>query len=551
MARFNVSTALLGVVLAFEIFANAAAPSDSPRDADLGQSGYVGGDHNIDRDALSQFKQLWNVTFKPEEKHYAKPLVHTLQSGKQIVFTASTENVIRSIDAATGEVLAERQVAQPWAMSGARCESESRNMGIMGAPVVYPDYDIAFFYAKSYIEDYRAPGGAAPAINGVYYLYAVYLETLLDVYKFPLSMDDYPADNDARRIFIGGLVLQQTSLTLVNDVVYAGFGGLCDAFNYTGTVVAININTRSINRWVTQAGQGSSYSDDWTLKHGGGAAGISQAGMSLASDGEDVFFAVDNGSGPLGAANSTAPIAGHTHQDILSSSAVRISLTDDGVQFVDFFRPYDVQPNGNQSIESGGFSILEPNTFKTGSAGRLGVTGRSSKLYIHNLDNLGGYRQGANGSDGVLQTLTLDGRISSGIGSYPLEGGYIYVNPDNAPLSAYKFTNASSNSTSAFFTLAGKSSAHSEGAGIPTVTSKNGEAGTGIVWLTDAVQGLLAYKAVPVNGSLEAVRIGGGFGGNATEVKVQGAGKYSRPVFGDGRVYVFDGLGRLVALGVR
>jgi hypothetical protein len=45
-----------------------SAPSDSPRDADIAQSGYVGGDHNIGPDSLSRFQHLWNITFQPDEK---------------------------------------------------------------------------------------------------------------------------------------------------------------------------------------------------------------------------------------------------------------------------------------------------------------------------------------------------------------------------------------------------------------------------------------------------------------------------------------------------
>jgi hypothetical protein len=59
------------------------------------------------------------------------------------------------------------------------------------------------------------------------------------------------------------------------------------------------------------------------------------------------------------------------------------------------------------------------------------------------------------------------------------------------------------------------------------------------VWVTDVERGLLAYKAVPVNGSLVEFPL----------PKVDGAMKYSRPVFGDGRVYLVDGTGTLVALG--
>ncbi|KAF2829674.1 hypothetical protein CC86DRAFT_443817 [Ophiobolus disseminans] len=525
--------------------ANAAASSDSPRDADRGQSSYVGGDHNIDPETVSQFKHLWNASFNPGEKHWARPLVHTLPStGRQIVFTASTENRVRTFDAATGELIAERQISPPWPLNTTNCTELGETMGIMGTPVIYTDYEdgIAFFYVKSYIEDYRTPGGAAPALNGVYYLYGVYLTTLQDLYKFPLFIDDVPHDNDPRKVFIGGLVLQRPSLLLLGDMLYAGFGGICDAYNFTGSVVAVNLGSRNIYRWATQAGPDSGHTDDWTLRNGGGAGGIWQAGAGLASDGKDVFFTVDKGGDLVGAGVFNSPVSGKTHLDMLSGSVTRISLNEEnglGVQLVDWFKPADYQANYSHDIGSSGFAVLDEG-FKTAEGKKIGVaSGKKSKLYIHDLDNLGGYRQGLNSSDGVLQTIHLDGQVFGGIGSYPLEGGYIYAYPENAPLSAYAFT--SSANTSQLFTLVGRSSSRSSGAGTPTVTSNQGKSGTGIVWVTDVTRGLVAYKAVPVNGTLVEIPL----------PKVNGAIKYGRPVFGDGRVYVIDGSGKLVALGAK
>jgi hypothetical protein len=89
------------------------------------------------------------------KQHWARPLIHTLpSSGRQIVFTASTENRVRTFDAATGELLNERQILPPWPMDQANCTNVAKTMGIMGTPVVYTEYDdgIAFFYVKSYIE---------------------------------------------------------------------------------------------------------------------------------------------------------------------------------------------------------------------------------------------------------------------------------------------------------------------------------------------------------------------------------------------------------------
>lgn len=400
--------------------------------------------------------------------------------------------------------------------------------------------------------DYRMPGGANPALNAVYYLYAVYLDTLQDLYKFPLIIDDMPMDNDPRKMFIGGLLLQRPSLLLLGETLYAGFGGICDAFNYTGAVVAVNLGSRAIYRWATQAGNDSLYTDDWTKRHGGGAGGVWQAGMGLASDGKDVYFTIDNGGGVVvNSSVETIPVPGKTHLDILFDSVARVTLDDQeggkGVQLVDWFRPFDYQAgeeSRRQGIGSAGFAILDEAAFSTPQAKRIGVaTSRNSKMYVQDLDNLGGYRQGRNGSDGVLQTIHLDGEVVGGIGSYPLEGGYIYANPGNAPLAAYKFT-ANTTTSSQPFTLAGKSlgaNSHGVGVGIPTVTSNQGKPGSGIVWITEPKKGLLAFKAVPENGTLVELKL----------PKVEGAYKYGRAVFGDGRVYVVDGQGRLIALGAK
>jgi hypothetical protein len=364
----------------------------------------------------------------------------------------------------------------------------------------------------------------------------VYLPTLEDLYKFPLIIDDVPHDNDPRKMFIGGLVLQRPSLLLLGDMLYAGFGGICDAYNYTGSVVAVNLASRSIYRWATQAGPESQYTDDWMVKGGGGAAGIWQAGAGLASDGKDVFFAVDRSSD---ANEPTSPISGKTHTDSVSSSIARITLNEENglsVQLVDWFKPTDSQAD---DIGSGAFAILDE-AFKTADGKRIGISTSKKKLYVQDVIDLGGYRQGPNGSDSVLQIIGLDGEVFGGIGSYPLEGGYVYVNTAGVPLAAYAFTPSANDSQ--LFTLIGKSGdALSNGVGTPTVTSNQGKPGSGIVWITDVEKGLRAYKAVPVNGSLVEIPL----------PKLDGTMKNSRPVFGDGRVYMIDGKGNLVALGTR
>ena len=196
-------------------------------------------------------------------------------------------------------------------------------------------------------------------------------------------------------------------------------------------------------------------------------------------------------------------------------------------------------------LEVGGVSVLDSTIFNTSTAARIGIAaGRNSKMYVLDLDNLGGYRTGMNGTDSVLQTIRLRGGVFGGIGSYPLEGGYLYVNPENASLEAYRLRPSlpRPSHSDSLFEVAGTSpvlNSRSGGVGIPTVTSLNGEPGSGMVWVTDVERGLLAYKAVPVNGTLIEI----------TLPKVEGAMKYGRPVFGNGKVYIVDGKDRLIALG--
>lgn len=60
---------------------------------------------------------------------------------------------------------------------------------------------------------------------------------------------------------------------------------------------------------------------------------------------------------------------------------------------------------------------------------RLGVvTGKSGKTYWLNLDDLGGYQEGANKLDAVPQVTQNENSVYAGAGVYPLEGGYIYIN---------------------------------------------------------------------------------------------------------------------------
>ena len=91
---------------------------------------------------------------------------------------------------------------------------------------------------------------------------------------------------------------------------------------------------------------------------------------------------------------------------------------------------------------------------------------------------------GTAGADLIIQTITNQNGLRSGVGSYPLEGGYIYFTPAHSGnpgdvLYAYKFGHDSAGNPQ--FSPAGKSSVTFAGLSVPTVTSNNGQAGSGIV----------------------------------------------------------------------
>src|SRR6188768_843010 len=73
----------------------------------------------------------------------------------------------------------------------------------------------------------------------------------------------------------------------------------------------------------------------------------------------------------------------------------------------------------NTHLGSGGVSILDP-YFNSTSVARIGTAaGKSHKLYVFDLANLGGYRQGLDETDSVLQTIPIGGDVYGGVGSYP------------------------------------------------------------------------------------------------------------------------------------
>lgn len=110
------------------------------------------------------------------------------------------------------------------------------------------------------------------------------------------------------------------------------------------------------------------------------------------------------------------------------------------------------------------------------------------------------------------------------------------VNPVRFPTVVFKYgVDASGAPVFTKVAETDEATAYVLGVGHGTTTSLNGQPGTGIYWVTD-IQGLhlRAYKAVPENGKM--IRILG--------LNIPGMTKFSRPSFGNGRLYLVSLLGR-------
>ena len=229
----------------------------------------------------------------------------------------------------------------------------------------------------------------------------------------------------------------------------------------------------------------------------------------------------------------------------LTDSQVNLNIGDGGkLHLTDYFQPYDYQnlDAADQDFGSSGLSLLDPTVFHGTGVSKMAVTaGKNGKTYIMNANNLGGYRNGPGGTDGIIQTITTNKAIFGGLGSYPLEGGYIYSTPIGYPTTVYKLGFDSHGVP--VFTQVGattENSAGRVGSGVPTITTYQGKAGTAILWMCDPDAGLRAWYAVPnPDGTMKRISL----------PQVNGLNKFQRPAFGDTRLYVTDSQGAIYCLG--
>jgi hypothetical protein len=361
-----------------------------------------------------------------KEQIYSQPLVYTALDGIQYVYVATTQNNLYKVDAKSGVILAQRALAIPFLIEDIDgCGDISPFVGITGTGVIDPETGTWYVITKTYVDQAKV-GVAQGRPAGRQILHAVSTEDLSERSNFPVDLEGTAARNNPSRLFNGGIHHQRPALLHAGQYIYAGFGSHCVKFNFTGWIMGWEKTTgRMVEKYAT-LGEGV------TNDVSGGSLWMSGGGIS-SDDKGSMFFSTGNGHASQ---LDQVPVNGRNPPSALEEAVVHMTIAEDGsLKVVDFWMPWEKKQLDGDDNDLGTTPIeLLPSQFACGDVKRMGVvTGKTGKTYWLNMDNLGGYRNGPNRLDAVLQTYENGVAVYAGAAVYPLEGGYIYINGMSYP----------------------------------------------------------------------------------------------------------------------
>src|SRR3984957_3689522 len=390
------------------------------------------------------------------------------------------------------------------------CGDVGSDLGITGTPVIDSATGIAYF-----VVDNEESGNTS-----AYFLDAVNVQTGAPAPGWPVGGVSIAghADGDASVVFNANYETQRPGLILVNGVIYAAFGSQCDDGSWNGWLVGVSESTHSITTmWASEQ-------DYTTTGTGQPGAGIWQSSSAPVVDSNgDIFVSTGNGDIPSGAEPAGNPVT----NTLFGEAVVKLHTNASGLlEPVDFFIPADAQILNNQDgdLGSGGPVARPARRGTTGDPAPLVEIGKSGILSVLNMDNLGGYEQGAGGTDDVDYESPAYGGVWGKAAVWPGDGGYIYLpaaglSPFNAgggSLNVYQRVDSSGTLT---FPLVAQTSNSGNlfhyGSGSPIVTSNGNTSGSALLWVVHGANPdstdseLEAFNPVPVspgsNGSLDEV----------------------------------------------
>lgn len=469
---------------------------------------------------------------------YAQPLLYN-----ETLLAVTEEDHVYGIDPGSGAIRWEDQVGKPWKSADISCENPGPYVGITSTPVIDPETDTAYFTAKTYEDEATGEGPA------VWKMHAVDIETGQERPNFPVEIAGH-AENIPGTEFDPTQQLQRPALLLMEGVVYAAFGGLCDKAPYEGWVVGVSAYHGGLEFPHLTA--------MWAAASGG--ASIWQGGGGLVSDGPGrIFLATGNSNTPgwgIGGSSPEAGTPGNAPPENLGESVARLDVQPSGeLKATSFFSPHNNEEldDADLDLASGAPMALPSQYFGTAKFPKLLVQdGKQGVLYVLDREELGGMDPHKKGTDAVASEVAEVGGLWGAMAVWPGDGGYLYIpstgegviEKGSGVLRALKYGVEGGRPE---FRSAGESKETLYyGSGSPLVTSNGTESGSAIVWQTRCPREpsleeelhceestLNAYAAVPVEGAMKLLWSAPiGFGT-----------RFASPTASEGRVYVgtYDG----------
>ncbi len=203
----------------------------------------------------------------------------------------------------------------------------------------------------------------------------------------------------------------RTALTLVNGVVYAGFGGNCDTHPYHGWLFGFDANTVAMTNVMSLSANGEG-NGVWM---GGGGLSVDANGNMFMVSGDGTFDGSSGGSD-------------------WGDSFLRLQPFNGSFNILDYFTPSNQASLniGNNDLGSSGLLLLpdQPGTYP-----HLAVSGgKDAVLHLVNRDQMGGYNPGF---DNNLQDTVLTQKLKMTPSYW---NGYVYIGARTDNLRQYQIT---------------------------------------------------------------------------------------------------------------
>jgi hypothetical protein len=473
---------------------------------------------------------------------YAQPLVDDSPAdGPDGILLAVTEgNYAYGLDAKTGAIKWSRYFGTPW--NPGNCGDLIPTIGITGTPVIDPSNNTAYFTA-----DIILPGTPDAAS---WWLEAVNVATGAEAAGFPVHIQGQ-ADNDTGSAapFDAQNEMQRPGLALVNGVVYMGFGSHCDEPPWRGWIFGVSERGQLTGKWTDET-------------RGASGAGIWGSGGGLIVDGSgNLYFATGNGTAPAPGPGREVPQPQGPGTG-LGECVVKLSTTGNLLKLADYFCPSNALElnNYDEDLGSGSPTAL-PASFGTPKYPDLMIeAGKQGEVYLLNQNNLGGMTKPGQ-PDNAVDEVGPQGGAWTHPAVWPGDGGYIYIPTASAggtargtsgELDVYQRV---SDGTSVAPNWVGDMPGFGFGSGAPSVTSEGTEPGSAIVWVVQIPTGATAGEGAMLN-AYAAVPVAGGSGKPDTlqemwSAPVGDGSKFGPPLATDGRIYVGNRDGDILAYGIR